>query len=251
MTRGENANNLPTEALQRMLNYTFYLIEDKLTKDDEVDGYDDCYYDESSESGVDGNDFKTHVDDAVTENASDDNNDVDSDTGDNTLGDFVGDNDDDIGDFDYPYCIINEGLKFMRNIFPLNRVMSESELDEVGLNSSYMQSLIKCVAEIYLTENEMDEWLSERNDEQLSYLYDFHEILEQNLDIIRALNKLLENRNQACDNFIRFGGIEVCTFILEGIDSVEDLAETATLLKEMLKHPKSYILRYHPFAFYL
>ncbi|VDO02970.1 unnamed protein product [Rodentolepis nana] len=86
--------------------------------------------------------------------------------------------------------------------------MSEGELKEIITNSGCMQSLVKSAAELYLSKDFMEDWLTQQNDDKLSYLGEFEEMRGQTVNVIGALERLLTNSLEACENFIGCGGME-------------------------------------------
>ncbi|VUZ52324.1 unnamed protein product, partial [Hymenolepis diminuta] len=103
----------------------------------------------------------------------------------------------------------------LRRLFNIFERMSEGELDEVGTNPSYMQSLIKSVAESHLPRYHMDTFLKQKNDDKFSYLRNFWELNRRDARILESIIKLLTNRPQACENFISVGGPEIGALILQ------------------------------------
>ncbi|VDL54385.1 unnamed protein product [Hymenolepis diminuta] len=103
--------------------------------------------------------------------------------------------------------------------------LSEAEIGEAAFNSSYIKSLLKCAAELYLEKEDAKKLIEEYGEEKLFYLKDFEEIITEddtwgnlfpsNGDVIAMLKRLMENRPYACSSFITLGGIEILTKILE------------------------------------
>lgn len=103
--------------------------------------------------------------------------------------------------------------------------MSEAQVNEVALNPSHMKCLLKFAAELYLEKEDAMELIAVYGKEKLFYLQDFEEIsIDDEIwgglspldgDVIIILKRLMENRPNACSNFVTLGGIEILTKILE------------------------------------
>ncbi|VUZ42244.1 unnamed protein product [Hymenolepis diminuta] len=126
--------------------------------------------------------------------------------------------------------------------------LSEAEIGEAAFNSSYIKSLLKCAAELYLEKEDAKKLIEEYGEEKLFYLKDFEEIITEddtwgnlfpsNGDVIAMLKRLMENRPYACSSFITLGGIEILTKILEVVDFDADSENLLNILIAVLRMAK-------------
>nr|CDS32527.1 hypothetical protein HmN_000076200 [Hymenolepis microstoma] len=270
---GDLWEDMPSELLQRILNYILTILEEELTNSESFNLGDIIFACNSADSSED-DDYDENL---ASHTTGDGIQDANANSGLNeeaTESDTTSSGSDDI---DFHYVDISLCLKILRIFFGIGRVvldnirickalfkileyadssltrantlarlketfelMSSNELEEICSEISCIQNLIKCIAEIYLTGDEMNEWLAERNTDKFSYLREFYEINTVNVDIIGLMKKLITGRYKACENFVNSGGLEICTLILEKAQSEDLLPEATVQLRELLETPRSY-----------
>ncbi|VDO08370.1 unnamed protein product [Rodentolepis nana] len=121
-----------------------------------------------------------------------------------------------------------------------HKELSPSEWEEICSEISYVQSLIQCAAETYISRYEMEEWLAVHGVNNFPYLRQFYEINIGDFDVLGTLKEFISKRYQVCENFVNSGGLEVCELILENLDATNTSPEDEACLREILQIPRSY-----------
>ncbi|VUZ47536.1 unnamed protein product [Hymenolepis diminuta] len=124
--------------------------------------------------------------------------------------------------------------------------MSDDNLAEFRANLHYMRCLIKCLAEIYLPEHLVFQWLDEFDRGPLFYLRNFSSITLDDpvINYSLILRQFIGNNYWCCLRFVEAGGFPVLRFIIQNLAAYGDMNGVRRQLNNLLESIDSILRQY-------